>query len=93
MMLLGFSSSSGGEAASTAAILKSTSRLAPSGNAAKPSYFVFYRHRQIPRNRELKIFVTTTTFQNFCGVFFSLAFTNVASILTSSPRCGWPICY
>lgn len=44
MMLLGFSSSSGGEAASTAALLKSTSRLDPSGNAAKPTYFVFYRH-------------------------------------------------
>ena len=91
MMLLGFSSSSGGEAASSAAILKSTSRLILSGNAATPTYFVFYFHlvsaHKIPRNRELKIFVTTTTFQILYGVFFSLVITNVASIFTSSPRC------
>jgi hypothetical protein len=74
MMLLGFSSSSGGEAASTAAILKSTSRLSPSGNVAKPTYFVFYRHLlsayKIPRNREQKISLTTTTFQFFIAYFF-----------------------
>jgi hypothetical protein len=74
MMLLGFSSSSGGEAASAAAMLKSTSRLSPSGNAAKPTYFVFYRHllsaHKIPRNREQNIFLTTTTFQIFMAFFF-----------------------
>jgi hypothetical protein len=76
MMLLGFSSSSGGEAASTAALLKSTSRQDPSGNAARPTYFVFYRHllspHKIPRNGEQKIFLTTTTSQIFLWrIFFA----------------------
>ena len=90
MMLLGFSSSSGGEAASTAALLKSTSRLDPSGNAAKPTYFVFYRAHKIPRNKEQKIFLATTTFQFFYGIFFSLAITNVASIFNKQPKMRMP---